>query len=147
MAKYTNNDPDIKYLDLYDQTNYNFELLKYDVDSRQEARTGVTSVGFLFDMKKLKDMFKSPTNFKLGFITLITILLVIVIAIFIILYIVLKLLPKILDKDPDIYSIQIHLMNKAVIYIILPIIILILIYWFFNKINQQTRETGKNIKI
>ena len=83
MAKYTANDPDILYLDKYDRINYNFDLLKYDVDKNQEAHIGAKSAMYFTDSNKIGEMFKSPRKFTIGVYALVFFIMTFALIIFV----------------------------------------------------------------
>lgn len=141
MAKYTSNDADIKYLDQYDQNNYNFELLKFDVDKAQEAYLAKSSVKFITNPSSIGDMFKSPTHFTMGIFALVVFLLTVVIIIYLIVFIILKILG---GSENDV---KIEVMKKVFYYMVICLIILVVLYWLLNRIMLETTSTGFIVKI
>lgn len=140
MAKYTKDDPDIQYLDAYDQNNYNFELLKYNVDSNQGPYNASQSAGSIKNMN-IKEIFKSPTTFKTGMLLIFSFILLILLIIFFIIYIILYI------KGGSENEIKLSIMRRTIIYGIIIILILFLLYWILNKIMLQTTEAGFIAKI
>lgn len=141
MAKYTRDDPDIQYLDSYDQNNYNFELLKFDVDKNQEAHLAKKSVKFITNPSLIGELFKSPTQFTIGLFALIVFILTVIIIIYLIIFIILKIIG---GSDNEI---RMEIMKKIMYYALICMIILCLLYWFFNKIMLETTATGFIVKI
>jgi hypothetical protein len=141
MAKYTLNDPDIQYLDQYDKNNYNFELLKFDVDKAQEAYLARNSVKFITNPSLIGEMFISPTHFTMGIFSLVVFLLTVVIIIYIIIFILLKMIG---GSDNDI---KLDIMKKVFYYIVICLLILIILYWLLNKIILETTSTGFIVKV
>lgn len=136
MAKYTKNDPDITYLDPYDQTNYNFDLLKHDVKKNQEPYIGAQSVKLLTDASKIGDMFKSPVRFTVGIFALVMFVLTVVIIIFIIVFVILKI------KGGSENMIRVEIMKKMFFYFIIILLVLVVLYWLLNKIMLEVTATG-----
>lgn len=136
MAKYTENDPDIEYLDAYDRVNYNFELLKFNVDKTQEVSEGASSVKILTDPKKLGEMFKSPTKFAVGIYVLAFFFTAIMLIIFLIVMVILK----IFDSSENILRLEI--LKQILLYFLAALIVLIILYVFINKISNEVVATG-----
>lgn len=136
MAKYTNDDPDIQYLDKFDQINYNFDMLKYDVDKYQEPYVGAESVKLITNPNKVGEMFKSPVKFTVGVMALVSAVLVAVLIIYIIVYILLR----IFDSSENLIRRQI--MEEMFIYFLGAALFIILAYWLLNKVVTETTATG-----
>jgi hypothetical protein len=136
MAKYTKNDPDVTYLDPHDQSNYHFELLKHDVEKNPEPHIGAQSVGMLTDAGKIGDLFKSPVKFTVGLFALVMFLLTVVLIIYIIVFIILKI------KGGSENIIRLEVMKKMFIYFVVAILVLVLLYWFLNKIVLEATALG-----
>jgi len=136
MAKYTGDDPDIKYLDKYDRVNYNFFLLNYDVDKTQEAAEGAQSVKILTDPKRLGEMFKSPTKFAMGIYVLAFLFAGIMLIIFLI---VMAILFFVGGSEN---TMRLEILKPIFVYFLAAIIILLVLYIFINKISSETTITG-----
>jgi hypothetical protein len=141
MAKYTNDDPDIQYLDSYDRNNYNFELLKFDVDKNQEAYLAKNSAKLITNPNLIGELFKSPTQFTVGLFALIVFILTVIIIIYLIIFIVLYILG---GSDNEI---RMEIMKKTMYYALISMIILVVIYSFFNRIMMETTSTGFIVKV
>lgn len=136
MAKYTENDLDIKYLDEYDRVNYNFELLKFDVDKSQEISEGASSVKIFTDSNKLGNMFKSPTKFTTG----IFVLAVFIMFIMLIIFLLVMLIVNIINSSEN--ELRFEVLKMILIYFITALVILIILYIFINKISSEVVATG-----
>lgn len=136
MAKYTADDPDIMYLDKYDQINYNFNMLKYDVDKSQEVHIGAQSAKFITNPSVIGEMFKSPLKFTVGLFALICYVMIVVLIIFCVFFIVLKTV-----GGPD-NEIQLEIMWKVFKYLAVGMLVLVLLYWLLNKIIVEMTATG-----
>ena len=136
MAKYTASDPDIEYLDKYDRINYNFDLLKFDVDKNQEPHIGAKSVTLLTDPSKIGEMFKSPVKFTVGLFALVVFVLTVVL----IIYLVVMLILKIVGGPEN--DMRLAILKEMFIYFISALIVLVILYVFINKIVTETTATG-----
>lgn len=76
MAKYTENDPDIKKLDNYEKEDYNMFLSKYNVDDNQQIINGIF---FLKNPNKI-NLYKIEHWFKLLLLIPILIIVILIIA-------------------------------------------------------------------
>jgi flagellar biosynthesis/type III secretory pathway M-ring protein FliF/YscJ len=141
MAKYTRDDPDIQYLDAYDKNDYNFELIKYDVDKNQDAYIAKTSVKFITNPSLIGDLFKGPKEFTVGIFAIVVFILIVIIIIFIIIFIILKILG---GSENEIRR---EIMKKIMYYSIICMLFLVLLYWYFNKIILETTSTGFIVKV
>jgi len=141
MAKYTLNDADIQYLDSNDQNNYNFELLKFDVDKSQEAYLAKSSVKFITNPSLIGEMFKSSTHFTMGIFALVVFILTVILIIYLIVYIILKILG---GSENDV---KLDIMKKVFFYMLTCMLILVVLYWLLNRVMLQTTETGFNVKV
>ena len=126
MAKYTNDDTDVKYLDVHDNFAYNFELLKYDVDRNQEVRQGTQSITLLSNPELIGKMFQSPRDFSTAIIAISTLIAVILIVICIVIYIVLYI------KGGSENEARKEVIGMIFMYFIGIALFLILMYWLFN---------------
>ena len=140
MAKYTNEDTDVLYLDPYDRVAYNFEMLKYDVDQNQELRHGAQSITLLSNPELIGKMFKSPQQFAIAVLAIATFIVGVLIVVCIIIYIVLYI------KGGSENEARKEALSKIFLYIIVVMLILVFMYWFFNKIMKHSIETGYKIK-
>ena len=136
MAKYTASDPDIEYLDKYDRINYNFDLLKFDVDKNQEPHIGAKSVTLLTDPSKIGEMFKSPVKFTVGLFALVVFVLTVVL----IIYLVVMLILKIVGGPEN--DMRLAILKEMFIYFISALIVLVILYVFINKTVTETTPTG-----
>ena len=136
MAKYTADDPDIKYLDKYDQINYNFEMLKYDVDKNQEVHIGAASAKFIADPAKIGDMFKSPLKFTVGIFAILCYVMFVVLVIFLVFLLVLRA-----SGGPD-NDAHVEIMWKISKYLLVATLLIVLLYWLLNKITVEMTTTG-----
>ncbi len=136
MAKYTGNDPDIKYLDKYDRVNYNFDLLKFDVDKTQEMAEGAKSIKILTDPKQLGSMFKSPAKFAVA----IYVFAFFFTAIMLFIFIVVMLILYIWDTSEN--KMRLDILKPIFIYFLAALIVLVILYIFINKISSETTVTG-----
>lgn len=136
MAKYTNDDPDIKYLDKFDQINYNFDMLKHDVDMNQEPYIGSQSIKLLTNPGRVGEMFSSPLKFTIGLFTLVCFVLIVVLVIYFIVFIILMI------KGGSENEMRLMIMKKMLLYFVISILVLVVLYWFLNKIVLETTATG-----
>lgn len=136
MAKYTADDPDITYLDKYDQINYNFDLLKHDVDKNQEPYIGRQSVRMLTNPNQIGDMFKSPRQFTVAIYSLAMLLATVMIFVFIIVMLILHIV-----GGPN-NEIRFSIMKEMFFYFLCVIFVLVILYAFLNKISLEATATG-----
>lgn len=136
MAKYTADDPDVEYLDNNDRINYNFDLLKFDVDKNQEPYIGAKSVTLLTDPNKIGEMFKSPIKFTVGIFALVVFIMTVVLIIYLIVMLILKIV-----GGPE-NDMRLAILKQMFIYFISAMIVLVILYVFINKIVTDTTSTG-----
>lgn len=135
MAKYTYDDAEIQNLDTYDFVNYNFDLIKFDVDKNQEANAGLKSLQIVGDLSKVGDMFKSPMNFTMGIFALSVGLMTILLIIYCIVMLVLKII-----GGPE-NDLRLEVLFKMFIYFLSALIVLVILYVFISKIVAKTTAT------
>ena len=136
MAKYTANDPDITYLDNGDRVNYNFDLLKFDVDKNQDAHIASQSVSLLTDSNKIGEMFSSPKKFTLALLTLATLFLMISLFIYLVVLFILRMV-----GGPE-NEMRVDILKSMLYYFIAALIVIIILYIIINKIVLETTSTG-----
>jgi hypothetical protein len=136
MAKYTKDDPDIQNLDPDDRVNYEFEMLKYNVDANQEVYIGAQSVNYLRNPNQIAKMFSSPVKFTVGLFALLCYILIVVILIFVAVLLILKMFSGSENK------LRASHMQWMALYMFVTLLILIGLYWFLNKIVEETTSVG-----
>lgn len=140
MAKYTNDDTDIKYLAPQDRVAFNYVMLNYNVDEYQEIRKGANSITILTNPEQLANMFKSPKQF------LDAILVILIFTIMILLMICTIIIIVLYVKGGSENQIRINMLNTLYAYFIVVLLLLLIMYFFFNKINQKSVEASHKLK-
>jgi len=117
MAKYTNDDVQIKALNEGERTDYSFEVSRYNVDTYTEPNSSMNSLSMLFDTKKIERVFKDPMNILSAFLSL---LLGIMFCVLILLCILLVILMAIggSENEPRVRTIKRILFFSLVLFCI-----------------------------
>lgn len=138
MAKYTANDPDIKRMSDVDFVNYNYDLLKYDVEKYQEAADGKKTTSALINPEQLANMRASDVP---RFIFLILLFgMLVLLLLFMLMYIFMTF-----RKGGD-NRIKLEIMRKMFMYFFVLLVILVLMYIVYNKIVTDGTLIGFTIK-
>jgi len=125
MSKYTRNDPDVLFLDTRDRIEYEFDLLKHNVEKNEELSWGMSAIK---DPKNIKKKFKDPKKIGLAIIVVICFLLMIVLILMIIVYLIFYI--KKVEWKLD-------LMKKIIYSLLLAFLILVIFYKMFNRMYEE----------
>jgi len=139
MADYTTNDFEIIRLDPVDRTNYDFDLLPFDVNQNQQFYTAKQNLEIFRDTKEIKNMFKSPEAFSTGLILIFTILIAIIVLIVFILILIYYLIGS------SESSIKISSLISIMFYSIVLLLLLLLIYIIIIKIKKKIYTTSYSV--
>jgi hypothetical protein len=140
MAKYTNNDTDVKYFNVHDRTSYDFELIKYDVDQAQDLRQSAQSIKILTNPELISKMFKSPRDCLTAILAISSLIAVILIVICLITYMILS------ARGGSENEARKEVIGIILLYSLLLACIMIILLWFFNRILAKSIETGYKLK-
>jgi len=137
MSKYTSNDPEVTYLSPADRINYEYDLLKHDVEQNVEFTEGRRSLALFSTPEKIKDQFKNPRQLSSTIVTIMGFVLLAVIIAFTLVYLRVKSQSDESMKDT---------FDRMIWYCALLFILLAIGFWFYNKIVNQVNMVGLLIK-
>jgi uncharacterized membrane protein len=86
MAKYTKCDDEVKELTENDRVNYNYFLLKYNVDKQQQVTEGLSALKEVKEPMNIIAMLKNPKKISTLLTAIVMMLIVVSLVIFIIWY-------------------------------------------------------------
>ena len=133
MSKYTSQDPEVTYLNPADRINYEYDMLKHDVEKNVEFTEGKRSLAFFSSPEKIKDQFKNPRQLSSTIVTIMGFVLLAIIVVFFFVFIYVKSQSD--DGMKESY-------DKIVWYCALLFVLLGLGFWFYNKIVNQVNMVG-----
>jgi hypothetical protein len=127
MTKYTKEDADVLILDTPDRVNFEFDMVRYNVDKNAEVSQGAQSISILRDPVKLANSFKNPRQLPVLILTILCFILIITLIVLAIFY----MWYKFVNNNEEITE-QIF---KAIAYSVGIFLLLIFFYYMYNKIN------------
>ena len=119
MSKYTRNDPDVLFLDTKERIEFEFDLLKHNVEKNEELSWGMSA---LRNPRDIKNRFRDPKKIGFAIITLLCFFLAVVIILLLIVYIIL-FIKKVEWK--------LALLKKVILSLIFAFLILVIFYKIF----------------
>lgn len=137
MSKYTNNDVEVSTLNTGERLDYEFALMKYNVDENQEIYQSQQTAKSIFNAQKFGDLFKDPSMFRETVYRLLYAILFIVIITFLIIWLLMILFNGQGEDNP-----RLKLMKNYLIYFVVLIVILIVFYYMYGKLFKETLETA-----
>lgn len=129
MSKYTSSDPDIKRLEPIDRVNYEYDLMYFDTDIRQEVQQSMAAFELLkqpykvFD--RLAEIAKRPRELPVILFAFLFLCVIIVAFIALIVYFFAK------KKASKIF------LGNVLMYCTILVIMIILFFWILSKYTER----------
>ena len=133
MSRYTSDDPEVSYLNPEDRTNYEFDLLKYNVEENLEFTEGKNSLAFFSSPEKIVKQIKNPRQLSATIVTILAFVFIVTAAAFVVAWLYVN---SRTDEEMK------QTLNSTILYCVLLFGLLGIGFWFSNKILREMNMVG-----